>query len=137
MRVAMGEDEQQGRSNPGLLSDVCEALIAALYLDGGLPAAKQFIAAAWTARIEAAREAPSDPKTELQEWAQARGLTLPRSSAVDRRGPPPDPIFTIAAAVTGHTRPLARGRSQRGGGQGADAPLHAKAADDNGRAKDG
>src|SRR3546814_9309507 len=50
MRVAMGEDEQQGRSNPGLLSDVCEAVIAALYLDGGLPAAKQFIAAAWTDR---------------------------------------------------------------------------------------
>src|SRR3546814_8686571 len=101
MRVAMGEDEQQGRSNPGLLSDVCEALIAALYLDGGLPAAKQFIAAAWTARIEADREAPSDPKTELQEWAQARGLPLPRYSEVDRRGPPHDPIFTIAAEVTG------------------------------------
>src|SRR3546814_13601025 len=88
MRVAMGEDEQQGRSNPGLLSDVCEAVIAALYLDGGLPAAKQFIAAAWTARIEADREAPSDPKTELQEGAQARGLPLPRYSEVDRRGPP-------------------------------------------------
>src|SRR3546814_6478464 len=82
MRVAMGEDEQQGRSNPGLLSDVCEAVIAALYLDGGLPAAKQFIAAAWTARIEADREAPSDPKTELQEWAQARGQPLPRYSEV-------------------------------------------------------
>src|SRR3546814_4101643 len=113
MRVAMGEDGQQGRSNPGLLSDVCEAVIAALYLDGGLPAAKQFIAAAWTARIAADREAPSDPKTELQEWAQARGLPLPRYSEVVRRGPPPAPLFTIAAEVTGHPRQPGGGRSKR------------------------
>src|SRR3546814_17727807 len=56
MRVAMGEDEQQSRFNPGLLSDVCEAVIAALYLDGGLPAAKEFIEAAWATRIYEDRE---------------------------------------------------------------------------------
>jgi ribonuclease-3 len=123
MRVAMGEDEQQGRSNPGLLSDVCEAVIAALYLDGGLAAAKQFIDAAWTARIEEDREPPSDPKTELQEWAQARGLPLPRYSELDRRGPPHDPVFTIAAEVTGQPRQVGRGRSKRAAEQDAAAQL--------------
>src|SRR3546814_16219663 len=58
MRVAMGEDEQQGRPNPGLLSDVCEEVIAAPYLDGGLPAANQFLAAAWHARPEGDPEGP-------------------------------------------------------------------------------
>lgn len=123
MRVAMGEDERQGRSNPGLLSDVCEAVIAALYLDGGLAAAKGFVEAAWTIRIEEDREPPSDPKTELQEWAQARGLPLPRYSEVDRRGPPHEPIFTIAAEVEGRPRQVGRGRSKRAAEQDAAALL--------------
>jgi ribonuclease-3 len=113
MRLAMGEDEQQGRTNPGLLSDVCEAVIAALYLDGGLPAAKQFIDSFWNARIEADREPPSDPKTELQEWAQARGLPLPRYHETDRQGPPHDPLFTISVDVEGHPPRSGQGRSKR------------------------
>ena len=123
MRVAMGEDEQQGRSNPGLLSDVCEAVIAALYLDGGLPAAKGLVDACWSARIEEDREAPSDPKTELQEWAQARALPLPRYSEIDRQGPPHDPVFTIAAEVVGHPRQVGRGKSKRAAEQDAAAQL--------------
>jgi len=123
MRVAMGEDEQQGRSNPSLLSDVCEAVIAALYLDGGLPAAKQFIETAWALRIEEDREPPSDPKTELQEWAQARGLPLPRYSEIERRGPPHDPVFTIAVEVEGRQRQTGHGRSKRTAEQVAAAQL--------------
>lgn len=123
MRVAMGEDEAQGRSNPALLADVCEAVIAALYLDGGLSAAKQFIDHAWSARIDEDREPPSDPKTELQEWAQARGLPLPRYSEIDRRGPPHDPVFTIAAEVAGQPPRTGRGRSKRAAEQEAAAQL--------------
>ena len=123
MRLAMGEDEQQGRTNPGLLSDVCEAVIAALYLDGGLAAAKQFIDRSWTGRIEEDREPPSDCKTELQEWAQARGLPLPRYSETDRRGPPHDPVFTIAVEVEGQPRQEGRGRSKRAAEQDAARQL--------------
>jgi ribonuclease III len=123
MRVAMGEDEQQGRTNPALLANVCEAVIAALYLDGGLPAAKQFIDDAWTPRIDEDREPPSDAKTELQEWAQARGLPLPRYSELDRRGPPHDPVFTIAAEVVGQPPQTGRGRSKRAAEQEAAAQL--------------
>lgn len=123
IRLAMGEDEQQGRSNPGLLCDVCEAVIAALYLDGGLPAAKRFIEEAWTARIEEDLLPPSDPKTELQEWAQARGLPLPRYSEVGRSGPPHEPVFTIAAEVEGRTPQVGRGRSKRAAEQDAAGRL--------------
>lgn len=129
MRLAMGEDEQQSRSNPGLLSDVCEAVIAALYLDGGLPASKQFIEAAWTARIEEDREPPSDAKTELQEWAQARGLPLPRYSEIGRRGPPHDPVFTIAVEVEGWPRQTGGGRSKRAAEQDAASRLLAAVKD--------
>ena len=123
MRLAMGEEEQQGRSNPGLLSDVCEAVIAALYLDGGLPAAKQLIDRFWTDRIEEDREAPSDPKTALQEWAQARGLPLPRYAEISRDGPPHDPLFTIAVDVQGLPRRSGQGRSKRAAEQDAAAQL--------------
>lgn len=123
MRLAMGEEEQQGRSNPGLLSDVCEAVIAALYLDGGLPAAKQLIDRLWADRIEQDREAPSDPKTALQEWAQARGLPLPRYVEVSREGPPHDPLFTISVSVQGLPSRSGQGRSKRAAEQDAAAQL--------------
>lgn len=123
MRFAMGEDEAQGRTNPGLLSDACEAVIAALYLDGGLPVARQFIVGAWKERIELDREAPSDAKTELQEWAQGRGLSLPRYSEVDRQGPPHDPVFTILVEVEGEEAQSGAGRSKRAAEQSAAARL--------------
>lgn len=123
MRLAMGEDEKQGRSNPGLLSDACEAVIAALYLDGGLPVAKTFIVEAWRRRIEEDREPPSDAKTALQEWAQGRGLPLPRYSEVDREGPPHDPVFTISVEVDGQPKQSGTGRSKRAAEQDAAAKL--------------
>lgn len=123
MRFAMGEDEKQGRSNPGLLSDACEAVIAALYLDGGLPVAKQFIVGAWRRRIEEDREPPSDAKTELQEWAQGRGLPLPSYTEVGREGPPHDPLFTIRVEVQGQPPQSGTGRSKRMAEQDAAAQL--------------
>ncbi|WP_227010742.1 ribonuclease III [Pelagibius marinus] len=123
MRFAMGEDEKQGRSNPGLLSDACEAVIAALYLDGGLPVAQAFIVQAWRKRIEEDREPPSDAKTELQEWAQGRGLPLPRYSEVDRQGPPHDPLFTIRVEVEEMPPQTGTGRSKRAAEQDAAAQL--------------
>ena len=123
MRFAMGEDEEQGRGNPGLLSDACEAVIAALYLDGGLPVAKRFIRGAWGRRIEEDREPPSDAKTELQEWAQGAGLPLPNYSEVDRRGPAHDPLFTIRVEVEGWPAQSGKGRSKRAAEQSAAAQL--------------
>jgi len=123
MRFAMGEDEKQGRSNPGLLSDACEAVIAALYLDGGLLVAKEFIRSAWRERIEEDREPPSDAKTELQEWAQGRGLPLPSYTEIAREGPPHDPLFTIRVEVQGQPPQSGTGRSKRMAEQDAASQL--------------
>ena len=113
IRLEMGVDERSGRNNPGLLADACEAVIAALYLDGGLDAVKQFIAANWQGRIEADLAPPSDAKTELQEWAQGLGLPLPRYVEVARSGPAHAPTFTVSVEVDGRPPVEGLGRSKR------------------------
>ncbi|NIA66999.1 ribonuclease III [Pelagibius litoralis] len=113
MRLEMGEGESSGRNNPSLLSDTCEAVIAALYLDGGLDVAQRFIATNWFERIEADIAPPSDSKTRLQEWAQGRGLPLPNYAEVARSGPAHAPMFTISVEVQGYTPLEGEGPSKR------------------------
>jgi len=85
--------------NPSILADVCEAVIAAIYLDGGLPAAAAFIERCWEPLIDETAAPPRDPKTQLQEWAQARGLGLPAYRLVATEGPDHAPRFTVAASI--------------------------------------
>jgi ribonuclease-3 len=99
--------------NPGILADACEALIAAIYLDGGFAAASAFVRRFWAALVEEMEEPPRDPKTALQEWAQARGLTLPVYELVATSGPDHAPLFTVAASVAGGDRATATGSSKR------------------------
>jgi ribonuclease-3 len=91
---------------PAVLADACEALLAALYLDGGLAAVQAFIARHWIPLIEIATNPPQDAKTALQEWAQARGQPLPRYHQLGRIGPDHAPTFRVevrlpAAAAEG------------------------------------
>lgn len=102
-----------GRSNPATLEDACEALIGALFLDGGLPAAEHFIRTHWTALAAQELTPPKDAKTTLQEWAQARGLPLPQYHTVDTRGPAHAPRFVIEATVQGHPPTRAEGATKR------------------------
>jgi ribonuclease-3 len=100
--------------NPGILADSCEALIAAIYLDGGLEAASAFVRRFWQPLIDATEgPPPRDPKTALQEWAQARGLALPAYELVGISGPPHAPLFTVAAKVTGRDTVTANASSKR------------------------
>jgi ribonuclease III len=99
--------------NPGILADVCEALIAAIYLDGGFDAASAFIRRLWEPLIDEMPEPPRDPKTELQEWVQARGLALPGYELLATSGPDHARIFTIAASVAGTERATASASSKR------------------------
>ncbi|MFL5326771.1 MAG: ribonuclease III family protein, partial [Microvirga sp.] len=62
------------RTNPSVLADVCEAVLAAVFLDAGYPAAREVVEKAFGPRMQALRKAPSNPKAALQEWALARGL---------------------------------------------------------------
>ena len=87
--------------NPAILADVCEALIAAIYVDGGFAAAESFVRRFWEPLFGEMSEPPRDPKTLLQEWAQARGLGLPEYVLVDVSGPEHALRFTMAAKVAG------------------------------------
>jgi ribonuclease-3 len=106
-------EEPAASSNPSLLADVCEAVIAALYLDGGFSSARNFISQHWTARMTAALAPPKDPKTALQEWAQGRGRKLPAYRLLKAEGPPHHPIFTVAVEVDGVGEQTATGASKR------------------------
>jgi ribonuclease III len=99
--------------NPGILADACEALIGAIYLDGGFEAASAFVQRFWEPLIEEMEEPPRDPKTALQEWVQARGLALPAYELVATSGPHHAPLFTVLASVAGGNRASATASSKR------------------------
>ena len=109
--------------NPGILADACEALIAAIYVDGGFAAASSFIRRFWEPLIDEMEEPPRDPKTALQEWAQARGLALPAYELVSTSGPDHSPLFTVAASVAGGDRATATASSKRAAEARAAASL--------------
>jgi len=126
--VSSGEDAAGVRQNTSVLADVCEALIAALYLDGGLAVAQRFVERYWERRVGAAQPL-RDPKTALQEWAQARGLNLPSYTVVDTSGPPHRRRFTVTVSVSGAKSETASGTSKREAEAAAAAALLASLGD--------
>lgn len=119
LTLGASEEDSGGRANPGLLADACEAVIAALYLDGGLEAAERFIHRHWQPLAAAAAEPPRDAKTHLQEWAQERGLDLPVYETVAREGPPHRPTFFVRASVGDLAPAEGQGSSKRAAEQRA------------------
>ena len=113
MRMSAGEDQAGGRGKDAILGDCCEALIAAIYLDGGFEAARRFVRAFWTPKLSLVEELPRDAKTILQEWLQGRGLRPPRYLLVDRTGPDHAPEFTIAIEIDGLAPVQAKAGSKR------------------------
>jgi ribonuclease-3 len=116
-------------ANPGILADVCEALIAAIYLDGGFEAAEAFVRRFWEPLVDEMEEPPRDPKTALQEWAQARGMPLPSYALVGTSGPDHARQFTVAASVAGHDPAIATASSKRTAEARAAALLLDRVAD--------
>ena len=108
--VALASQIVRGDGNltPAILADAVEALLGAIYLDAGYDAAARCIERLWGERLERQLEAPRDPKTVLQEWAQARRLALPAYREIGREGPAHAPFFVIEVALKG--RPPAEGR---------------------------
>ena len=113
IKMSRGEAESGGRENDAILADVCEALIAAVYRDGGIEPARRFIARYWSHRLQAPVCPPEDAKTSLQEWAQGQGLPLPNYRMVRREGPDHAPEFTVAVGVQGWKETEGRGSSKR------------------------
>ena len=126
IEMARGEEDTGGRANPAILADAMEALIAALYFDGGLSIAERFIRLHWTAMMEAMEAPPQDAKTELQEWAQGAGRPLPCYTTIAEQGPAHDPVFEVEVTVNGQAPITGTGRSKRAAEQAAAGALLAK-----------
>ncbi len=121
--ASRSEREAGGTSNPGMLADTCEAIIGAMFLDGGLAAAAAFIEAQWSAFISDTLTPPKDPKTALQEWAQGRNLGLPSYREVKRHGPAHAPEFWIEVDVPQIGTAIANGATKRAAEQAAAEEL--------------
>ncbi len=113
LRLGAGEVQSGGRGRQAILADVCEALIGAVFLDGGYEAAAALVRRAWEPRMRSPRRALQDPKTALQEWAQARGKPTPVYSETLRSGPAHAPQFTVTVAVEGQVPAEGTGTSKR------------------------
>lgn len=104
LSVAPGEDKTGVRRRATVMADALEAALGALYLDGGIEAARGFVRRAWRDTVERQAAPPKDAKSRLQERLHARGAELPRYEIVGRAGPPHAPSFTVtvcAGALTG------------------------------------
>jgi ribonuclease-3 len=113
LRMGRSEMLSGGRRKTALLGDAMEAVIAAVYLDGGLDAARALILRHWGARIPAARAQAPDAKTALQEWAQARGLRPPAYADLAREGPDHAPIFSVEVRMDDGSAAEGRASSKR------------------------
>ena len=90
-----------------------EAVIAAIYLDAGFETTRTVILRLWAARITRVDDDARDPKTALQEWAQARGMPPPKYVEKERSGPDHAPIFTVIARLSNGRTAEARAGSKR------------------------
>jgi len=126
IRLGSSEANAGGRTRPAILADVCEALIGAVYLDGGFATAEALVGRLWEARLRSTAQPLRDPKTVLQEWAQARGLPTPAYREVARSGPHHDPEFRVAVALPQLAPAEGSGRSKRAAEQAAAAAMMAR-----------
>ncbi|PLX45656.1 MAG: ribonuclease III [Hyphomicrobiales bacterium] len=117
--LGSSEDRGGGRQKEAILADGCEALIAAIYRDGGLNAASRFIRARWEGRLDKMASVPRDPKTLLQEWVQARALPHPVYEVVERSGPDHAPEFTVRVNIAKLASETGKGMSKRRAEQAA------------------
>jgi ribonuclease-3 len=132
--LAASERASGGRQKPAILSGACEAVIAALYLDGGYDVARNFVERYWGEMFESLGADMRDAKTKLQEWAQSpermkggRGGTAPVYTLVGRDGPDHAPHFVVEAMVEGLGAERGEGGSKREAEQDAAARLLARA----------
>ncbi|MCB1391439.1 MAG: ribonuclease III [Rhodobacteraceae bacterium] len=126
LRLGRSEMISGGRRKEALLGDAMEAVLAAVYLDGGLPAARAVILRHWAGRVDTVDDDARDAKTALQEWAQARGETPPAYVEIAREGPPHAPVFTIEVQTAGGEAARASAGSKRAAEQAAAKALLAR-----------
>lgn len=125
--VRLGDCEKQTPAvNTAILGDICESIIGAVFLDAGYAAAKAVVTRAFEPRMRSPRRPLRDPKTALQEWAQARGLPPPSYRQTARQGPDHAPEFTICVEIPGYAKAEAKGLAKRLAEQAAAAAFMAR-----------
>lgn len=100
------------RDNNSILADVCEALIAAVYLDQGEKRARQFVELLWTPYLEQSQETIKDSKSALQEWAQKRGK-MPVYTEISRTGEDHNPTFIMQVEIETYGKATGKGHSKK------------------------
>ena len=103
-------DELKGTS---ILSNCIEALIAALYIDGGFEVAQNFIHKFWGEAIRELNELPKDPKTLVQEWAQKKGMDIPTYTELKRSGPDHAPLYMLEISLTNGWKAIGEGKNKK------------------------
>lgn len=127
LRLSAGETQAGGDDNPAVLADAFEAVVAALYRDGGMERAREFLIARFAPLVAELAVPPQDAKTALQEWAQSRGLALPTYRTLEMTGPAHRPLIEVEVRVEGLPPETAKGPSRRAAEQTAAAALLATA----------
>ena len=123
LRLGRSEMLSGGRRKEAILADALEAVIAAVYLDAGFDAARALVLRLWAARIALGDDDTRDPKTALQEWAQARGQAPPVYAETARDGPDHAPLFTVEVRIDSGESVSAQAGSKRQAEQSAAAML--------------
>lgn len=133
IRLGDGEAQTGGRKKRAILGDVCEAIIGAVFLDGGAPAAEQVVRGGFSAKMRELGRDLRDAKTALQEWAQARRLPTPRYRLIARSGPDHAPAFEMAVEIEGYEATTGAGASKRVAEQAAATAFMAREGVDDGK----
>lgn len=114
LRLSGSESRTGGRDKDSILAGAVEAVIAALYCDGGLDAVRPMFLAFWSGEFDnLGTPRPRDPKTALQEWAQGDGRPLPTYQVISRDGPDHAPLFTVEVTVEGLAPATGKGASRQ------------------------
>jgi ribonuclease III len=122
LRLGRGEEKTGGRTKPALLADAYEALIAAIYLDAGLEAARGFVRrslAEGAIAVEAERLGRTDPKSALQEFLQSRGMAPGNYHVIAESGPDHQKTFRVEVRIAGQITAMGSGRTKKEAEQSA------------------
>ncbi len=126
LKLGKSEMKTGGRRKDALLGDAMEAVIAAVYRDGGYEAARAVIRRLWGDRVATVQEDSRDAKTTLQEWAQARRMAPPAYTEVARSGPDHAPVFTVEVRIATGAHARAEASSKRQAEQAAAQAMLAR-----------
>jgi ribonuclease-3 len=121
MRADAALKARSRKAGGNYLADAVEALVAAIYLDGGIDAARTFVQRFWEPLALKTVEKPANPKGELQEWIAKSSEARPTYAIESRDGPDHQPVFTVSLKVEGFEPAMGSGSSRRAAEEAAAA----------------